>query len=110
MNKKNYFTIFLLIAVVSSGFAQNWFTNFDKAKEVASNNNQNIVLVFQGSDWCAPCIKLDKQVFSTKEFQKLASNHFIMLKADFPSVMITPLSLPQMHIISMILEKAQPLF
>ncbi len=64
--------------------SQNWLTSFDEAKEQASKGNQNIILVFQGSDWCAPCIKLDKEIWSTSEFQKLAKDHFIMLKADFP--------------------------
>jgi len=66
------------------GFSQNWLTNFEEAKEVASKNNQNIVLVFQGSDWCAPCIKLDKEIWSTKQFKDLAHDNFVMLKADFP--------------------------
>ena len=51
---------------------------------MANSNNQNIVLVFQGSDWCAPCIKLEKEIWSTNEFQKLNEDHFVMLKADFP--------------------------
>ena len=64
--------------------SQNWFTNFEEAKSTASNTNHNIVLVFQGSDWCGPCIKLDKEIWSTDEFKKLAKDHFVMLKADFP--------------------------
>jgi len=64
--------------------AQNWQTDFNQAKAIASKNNQNIVLVFQGSDWCAPCIKLDKEIWSTQEFIKLSENHFVMLQADFP--------------------------
>ena len=74
--------LFLLIS--TNVTSQNWLTSFDEAKEQASELNQNIILVFQGSDWCAPCIKLDKEVWSTSEFQKSAKNHFIMLKADFP--------------------------
>lgn len=65
-------------------FAQEWSTNFEEAKIIASNNDQNIVLVFQGSDWCAPCIKLEKEIWNTDEFQKLNEDHFVMLKADFP--------------------------
>ena len=64
--------------------SQNWLTSFDEAKSQASELNQNIILVFQGSDWCGPCIKLDKEIWSTSEFQKLVKDHFIMLKADFP--------------------------
>lgn len=65
-------------------FSQEWQTNFDEAKKLASKNNENIVLVFQGSDWCAPCIKLDREIWSTETFKKLSQNHFVMLKADFP--------------------------
>lgn len=64
--------------------AQEWQTSFDTAKELAQKNGKSIILVFQGSDWCAPCIKLDREVWSTKEFQELAKDRFVMLKADFP--------------------------
>ena len=72
---------FLLIQNLS---AQEWQTNFEKAKDLAQKKDNHIVLVFQGSDWCAPCIKLDREVWSTAEFQDLAKDHFVMLKADFP--------------------------
>ncbi|MEC7264658.1 MAG: thioredoxin family protein [Bacteroidota bacterium] len=64
--------------------AQEWHTNLGKAQDLAQKNNNHIVLVFQGSDWCAPCIKLEREIWSTEEFQKLAKDHFVMLKADFP--------------------------
>jgi thioredoxin-related protein len=54
---------YLLIAVLFLSQivgAQNWLTDFDKAKEQAKKENKSIVMVFSGSDWCAPCIKLDK--------------------------------------------------
>lgn len=77
----------LLFGVLLTGFqanAQNWQTNFEKAKELALKENHRIVLVFQGSDWCAPCIKLEREIWSSPEFQELAKDHFVMLKADFP--------------------------
>ncbi len=83
MNNIYYSSLFFLLFSVST-FAQDWITNFDEAKQLASSKNQNIVLVFQGSDWCAPCIKLDKEIWSSQEFQKLAKDHFVMLQADFP--------------------------
>lgn len=78
------FIIILTLLMSCHVFSQEWQTNFEKAKELASKNNHNIILVFQGSDWCGPCIKLDKEVWSTSEFQDLSKNHFIMFKADFP--------------------------
>ncbi|MGB5419793.1 thioredoxin family protein [Algibacter sp.] len=82
---KKYIFLGLIFSALSfHGFSQNWVTNFSEAKQLASDKNQNIILVFQGSDWCAPCIKLDKEIWSTEAFIKLSKNHFIMLKADFP--------------------------
>lgn len=78
------FVLVLAFLMSCHAFSQEWQTNFAKAKEVAANSNHNIVLVFQGSDWCAPCIKLDKEIWSTAEFKSLYKEHFIMLKADFP--------------------------
>jgi len=76
-------SIFLLISV-STLNAQDWITDFDQAKETATKESKKIVLVFQGSDWCAPCIKLDQEIFDTNEFQTYAKEHFVMLQADFP--------------------------
>ncbi len=82
--QKTIFTICILVASFSSVFAQEWHTNAEAAKELATAENKNIVLVFQGSDWCAPCMKLEKEIWSNQKFQELAKEQFIFLKADFP--------------------------
>jgi len=64
--------------------AQHWETDFDKAKALAAEKDLPIVLVFQGSDWCAPCIRLDREVWATEAFRAYAETHFVMLRADFP--------------------------
>jgi len=81
--KKLTLSIVLLLTVFI-GNAQEWQTDFETAKKIASKKNQHIVLVFQGSDWCAPCIKLDREIWSTQEFKNYASTNFVLLKADFP--------------------------
>ena len=75
---------FFLLTTVASLNAQDWLTNFETAKIQAQQEQKTIVLVFQGSDWCAPCIKLDKEIWQTEEFQNYAKDNFVMLKADFP--------------------------
>lgn len=67
-----------------SSFSQEWTYDIDEAKQKASSENKSIVLVFAGSDWCAPCIKLEKKIWENAQFQRLAKDSFIMLKADFP--------------------------
>lgn len=64
--------------------AQKWETSFDTAKKRAIDENRNIVLVFSGSDWCAPCMKLEKNIWESKEFITDSNNHFVLLRADFP--------------------------
>jgi thiol-disulfide isomerase/thioredoxin len=50
-------------------FSQNWQTNFDEAKKIAIDQDKNIIIVFSGSDWCAPCIKLDKNIWQSDAFK-----------------------------------------
>ncbi|WP_031426388.1 thioredoxin family protein [Flavimarina sp. Hel_I_48] len=84
ISRKQGILIFFALAVHFSVFAQNWHTDFQEAKKIASAEDKPIVLVFQGSDWCAPCIKLDREIWSTEAFKAYSKEHFVMLKADFP--------------------------
>ncbi len=80
-----YLILFTLFTVASSTImAQEWETDFEAAKQKATESNNPIILVFQGSDWCAPCIKLDRDIWSTDTFKAYAEDHFVMLQADFP--------------------------
>ena len=64
--------------------AQKWESNWSDAAALAEKKHQNVVLVFSGSDWCAPCIKLDKSIWQSSEFQDYAKDHWTMLRVDFP--------------------------
>lgn len=50
----------------------------------AERSGKPVLLVFQGSDWCLPCIRLEKKVLSTEQFLQFATGHIVLLKADFP--------------------------
>jgi thioredoxin-related protein len=77
--------IFISVLFISTfTFGQSWKTNFEEAKAIAVQEDKNILLVFSGSDWCAPCIKLDKVVWQSEEFKKEAEKNWIIYKADFP--------------------------
>ncbi|WP_338376703.1 thioredoxin family protein [uncultured Flavobacterium sp.] len=81
MNKVLLIICFLTTSLIS---AQDWITNFEKAKEEATSESKKIILVFSGSDWCAPCIKLDRTVWQSEEFKTEAPENWVLLKADFP--------------------------
>lgn len=64
--------------------APNWELNFDRAKAEAAQTRKFILLNFSGSDWCGPCIKLKKDVFESAEFGQFATDHLVLVRADFP--------------------------
>ena len=80
--KKNIMILFLFIGTLS--YSQNWETNFEEAKAQSILENKNILLVFSGSDWCAPCIKLENTIWKSEDFKKESEEKWVIYKADFP--------------------------
>lgn len=76
--------VYALFLFTSISFGQEWNTNFETAKAEATANNQHIILVFSGSDWCAPCMKLEREIWDTEAFKSYAKENYTLLKADFP--------------------------
>lgn len=66
------------------GYSQNWESDFNDAKTQAIKENKNILLVFSGSDWCAPCIKLENTIWKSEDFKNEAEQKWVIYKADFP--------------------------
>jgi thioredoxin-related protein len=85
----------MLILVSNYGLAQNWQTDFEEAKRIASEQNKNIIIVFSGSDWCAPCIKLDKNIWQSEAFKSEAAKEWVLVKANFPRKKANELSKEQ---------------
>lgn len=77
-------TIKLSMLAVLVFFTSGWITNLDSAMESAKKSDRNIILVFAGSDWCTPCIKLEKEIWESEAFKTEAKDNWILVKADFP--------------------------
>jgi thioredoxin-related protein len=88
-------TFGLLFFMSSFGFSQDWKIDFEAAKKLASDQDKNIIIVFSGSDWCAPCIKLDKNIWQSEAFKKEAEKEWLLVKADFPRKRANELSKEQ---------------
>lgn len=65
-------------------FSQDWKEIYADAVIASFEENKPIVLVFAGSDWCAPCIKLEKSIWESEEFKAYSKENYILYKADFP--------------------------
>jgi len=61
-----------------------WLTDYDAALKQAAAEKKPVLIDFTGSDWCGWCIRLDKEVFSQKEFVDYAAANLVLLKLDFP--------------------------
>jgi thioredoxin-related protein len=81
MKKVFVFFSFFIVCVCQ---AQNWGNSLESAKIQATKEDKNILLVFSGSDWCAPCMKLEKVVWKSDVFKQEAEQKWVLLKADFP--------------------------
>ena len=67
-----------------STFSQDWQNSYVKAVSLAKEEHKPIILVFAGSDWCAPCIKLNDTIWQSDDFKAYAEENYILYKADFP--------------------------
>lgn len=85
----------LLVLVSNISLAQDWQTDFEEAKKIATEQDKNIIIVFSGSDWCAPCIKLDKNIWQSEVFKKEAAEEWVLVKANFPRKKVNELSKEQ---------------
>ncbi len=72
------------LAQVAGAEGTQWLTDLGKAQAQAKQGNKLILMDFNGSDWCPPCMALRKQVFSSPEFQKFASQNLVLVDVDFP--------------------------
>jgi len=72
----------MLCTVLAS--AQNWKSSYEEALSISKAENKPIVLVFAGSDWCAPCIKLERNIWQSNAFVSYSNEHYVLYKADFP--------------------------
>lgn len=74
----------ILALAGKSAQATDWETDFDKASSNAVKNGHYMLLDFTGSDWCGWCMKLDKEVFTQKDFNNFAKTNLICVQLDFP--------------------------
>ena len=60
-------------------------TDLPKAEALAKSQNKIVLMDFTGSDWCPWCIKFDKEVLNTPEFQDYAAKNVVLVELDYPN-------------------------
>ena len=84
--KKLFITLLLVVSsmTIQAQEKLTWHTNIDEAIAVSKTENKPLFLFFTGSDWCGWCIRLQKEVLKTAEFEKWAKDNVILVELDFP--------------------------
>lgn len=77
--------VLLFLSVADAGEPGKWMDHYVEAAEQAKAENKLLLLDFTGSDWCRPCMEMEKRVFTQSAFQEYAKEHLILLRVDFPS-------------------------
>ena len=84
-------------ATLALAGGENWETNWEAAKAKSKAENKPILINLTGSDWCGWCIKIEKEVFSQKEFKDFAAENLILMEADFPKKKQLPAELKKQN-------------
>ena len=79
---KYTFLLFVLFSAAVQG--QQWEEDFEMAQEKAVLEEKKLLLVFSGSDWCIPCIRLEKEFWQDTVFLAYAKEKLVLYRADFP--------------------------
>ncbi len=67
-----------------------WEDEFDKGVAKAKADKKIALVDFTGSDWCVWCVRLDKEIFSKKEFKDYAKENLVLIEVDFPQLKPLP--------------------
>ncbi len=79
-----YLAYILLFFIPLVTHSQEWTADYKNAVALSKETQKPIILVFAGSDWCVPCIKLDREIWQSNEFKTHSTEHYVLYKADFP--------------------------
>lgn len=89
---------FLITGLLFPGLsAAEWLTDFQKAQAESKKTGRPIYILFTNSD-AAPCLSLERTIFSQKKFQDYADKKLVLMKVDFPvAIHLQPKALQQQN-------------
>jgi thioredoxin-related protein len=85
-----------------------WLGDFSKAQTEAAASHKLIIINFSGSDWCGPCIRLRKEILESEKFNDFASDHLVLVRADFPRQKKNQLNKDQVKLNEALADKYNP--
>lgn len=83
-----------MLTTLGTAGAEEWLTDYKEAVTKAADEKKPLLMNFTGTNWCPPCIQLEKRVFSQQEFKEYAAKNLVLLKLEFPPPGQTELAPP----------------
>lgn len=77
------FLVFGLNLMAQDKSVVTWEYDYDTVLKKAKKNKKDVVVYFSGSDWCAPCKRLKKDLFEASSFVDVAKK-INLLYVDIP--------------------------
>ena len=75
-----------LMAMQASVQAEtSWITDLPAAQAQAKKDKKLVFINFTGSDWCGWCKRLQKEVFTTKDWNDYTAKNLVLVEIDFPN-------------------------
>jgi thioredoxin-related protein len=93
----------IMVALLTTGIT--WSGDFSVAQKQAMQEHKLILINFSGSDWCGPCIRLRKEILESSIFESYASDHLVLVRADFPRQKKNQLSKDQVKLNEALADK-----
>ncbi len=72
------------VEVATDSIDLNWVATYKEALKRSKQEDKPVLIYFTGSDWCGPCIRLDRELFHTEKFKSLSDKDLILLEVDIP--------------------------
>jgi thioredoxin-related protein len=73
-----------LCGVASAALPPGFTGDYEEALARAAKEKKTVLAIFSGSDWCPPCMALERNYLSKAEFTKSVSGDLVLLFVDSP--------------------------
>lgn len=85
MNLRRFFCLLAACSFLTTVVrGSDWQTDYEHALATAKAARKCVLLDFTGSDWCGPCIEMEKAVFSQPAFLNFAKANLVLVEIDYP--------------------------
>ncbi len=82
MKKTIYIFIFILVIAPVFGQEINWIVSYDKAIEMAGEQDRNIVVLITAPSWCSPCQYMEANVWPNEDIVGIVNENYIPLRIE----------------------------